>query len=163
MTFMIIVSSTLLALEHPLNEPNGHKERILSIVDEVFSGIFVLEACLKIISLGLIFNGEQSYLAVSWNILDFTILILSLISPLSLCCTLSLLFLSVLLFQIPPFFLFLYLSTFVLLSFMPSSSVSLYLPISLSFSSYLCLSFSLAHTSRMQEFKKAILIIGMAF
>ena len=80
MTFMIIVSSTLLALEHPLNEPNGHKERILSIVDEVFSGIFVLEACLKIISLGLIFNGEQSYLAVSWNILDFTIVILSLIS-----------------------------------------------------------------------------------
>ena len=49
-------------------------------MDIVLSVIFVLEAVIKIISLGLLQNGEDSYLLDPWNILDFSIVLLSVIS-----------------------------------------------------------------------------------
>ena len=44
------------------------------------TGIFCVEALMKIITFGFIFNGKSSYLRDSWNILDFSIVIISLIS-----------------------------------------------------------------------------------
>ena len=49
-------------------------------LDIIFSGIFTIEAILKIIAHGLIINGENSYLQKSWNILDFVIVLLSILS-----------------------------------------------------------------------------------
>ena len=42
--------------------------------------IFTLEAVLKIIYHGFVFNGKESYLQNSWNILDFLIVVLSVSS-----------------------------------------------------------------------------------
>jgi len=52
----------------------------LTKIDYVFTGIFCFEATLKIISFGFIMNGNHSYLSNSWNILDFIIVVLSLVS-----------------------------------------------------------------------------------
>jgi len=46
----------------------------------VITSFFICESLIKIIVNGLIFNGKNSYLRVSWNIMDFIIIILSLIS-----------------------------------------------------------------------------------
>jgi hypothetical protein len=48
------------------------------ILDVVFTIFFLLESILKIISMGLIMD-KGSYLRVSWNQLDFIIVILSCI------------------------------------------------------------------------------------
>ena len=42
--------------------------------------IFTIEAMLKIIALGFLFNRKHSYLRSSWNILDFLIVTFALIS-----------------------------------------------------------------------------------
>jgi hypothetical protein len=42
--------------------------------------VFVLEACLKIVALGFLLNGRTSYLRSGWNILDFCIVSISLMS-----------------------------------------------------------------------------------
>ena len=54
--------------------------QILIKIDNAFTTIFCVEAVLKIISVGLISNGKDSYLLNSWNNLDFSIVILSLVS-----------------------------------------------------------------------------------
>ena len=62
MIFIIIVSSILISLENPLDDPESQKSNFLRIIDNTFSCIFVFEALLKIISCGLILNGPLSYL-----------------------------------------------------------------------------------------------------
>ena len=42
--------------------------------------IFTLEALLKIIAVGLIFNKKTSYLRSPWNVLDFGIVVSAIIS-----------------------------------------------------------------------------------
>lgn len=42
--------------------------------------IFVLEAALKIIALGLYFNGPWAYLKQVWNVIDFIIIVMSILS-----------------------------------------------------------------------------------
>jgi len=64
---IIVISSVLLALENPLYDPKGLQVQILEAINTVFSIIFVIEAIMKIISFGLIFNGDKSYLQVAGN------------------------------------------------------------------------------------------------
>lgn len=54
--------------------------QILTYIDIGMTAIFVLEAALKIIAYGLIINYGDSYLKNAWNIIDFIIVIFSLIS-----------------------------------------------------------------------------------
>jgi hypothetical protein len=54
--------------------------KILAISDIVLTSFFILEALLKIISNGFIFNGDQSYLRMGWNIIDFVVVITSTVS-----------------------------------------------------------------------------------
>ena len=54
--------------------------QILEKIDIAMTLVFSLEALLKIITLGFIINGHQSYLLNTWNILDFTIVVLSIVS-----------------------------------------------------------------------------------
>lgn len=46
----------------------------------IITGIFCLECISKIIVNGFIFNGPTSYLRIGWNILDFFIVLISVIS-----------------------------------------------------------------------------------
>ena len=44
------------------------------------TSIFSLEALLKILTSGFLLNGKKSYLRDAWNVLDFTIVVLSIVS-----------------------------------------------------------------------------------
>lgn len=46
----------------------------------VFTAVFTFEMIAKIITYGFLFNGRDSYLRNSWNILDFVIVWISLVS-----------------------------------------------------------------------------------
>lgn len=76
----IVLSSIQLALENPLNDPEGELMSALFYVDIFTTTIFVTEATLKIIAYGLIINYEDSYLKNAWNLIDFIIVIFSVIS-----------------------------------------------------------------------------------
>ncbi len=67
-------------MDNPLNDPNSTLVKILTISDIVLSSIFALEALLKIIAYGLIFNRNVAYLKNGWNIIDITVVIISLTS-----------------------------------------------------------------------------------
>ncbi len=49
-------------------------------IDVVTTGIFIAEALLKMIAFGVLLNGPWSYLCIVWNIMDFTIAVISVIS-----------------------------------------------------------------------------------
>ena len=77
---LIIISSILLALDNPLNDPNGEMSKALQILDIVMTVLFTMECGIKIIVMGFIANGRRSYLRDGWNRLDFFIVLVSLAS-----------------------------------------------------------------------------------
>ena len=76
----ILVSTITLAFEHPLEDPNSKKMQVLEKIDIVMTSVFCLEALLKIITMGFLLNGKKSYLRDTWNLLDFSIVILAIVS-----------------------------------------------------------------------------------
>ena len=50
------------------------------MMDLVMTVIFTLEAVLKIIAVGFLFNKRTSYLRQTWNILDFAIVVCAIVS-----------------------------------------------------------------------------------
>jgi hypothetical protein len=78
--FFIFVSTILLCMESPTYDPDSTYMMTLGKIDYVMTIIFVLEMCIKIIAMGFVKNGEKSYLLDSWNILDFIIVVCSLLS-----------------------------------------------------------------------------------
>jgi hypothetical protein len=80
MVFFISISSIMLALDNPLNDPNGLMSKILQSADMVFTSIFAFEFILRIIVHGAVFNGEKSYLRSLPNVIDFLIVALSILS-----------------------------------------------------------------------------------
>ena len=77
---LILVSTITLAFEHPMEDPNSEMMEILKKIDIGMTAIFSLEALLKIITSGFLLNGKKSYLRDAWNMLDFTIVVLSIVS-----------------------------------------------------------------------------------
>lgn len=77
---LIGLSSVFLILDNPLNDPNSGLVTFLAYSDIVLTSFFLMESLLKIISFGLIANGDQSYLRTGWNIMDALVVVLSLIS-----------------------------------------------------------------------------------
>jgi len=73
----IVLSSVQLALENPLNDPDGVLVTVLYYADICFTSIFFVEAILKIVASGLLLNGPRSYLKNYWNMIDFTIVVFS--------------------------------------------------------------------------------------
>lgn len=63
-----------------MDDPNSQRRMILERIDYVFTGIFCVEALIKIITVGFLFNNKDSYLLNAWNVLDFCIVVLSLVS-----------------------------------------------------------------------------------
>lgn len=72
--FLIIVSSTLLALDNPLTNPQAIIKTYLSLMDLLITCIFLIEILIKILSMGLFFS-KDGYLRNPWNVLDFLIII----------------------------------------------------------------------------------------
>ena len=76
--FLIVVSTITLALETPLDDPDGDLISALKYIDYFMTGAFCIEALLKIILYGFAFNGGTSYIRDAWNILDFIIVLSAL-------------------------------------------------------------------------------------
>ena len=70
---LIIISTVTLALETPLDDPDGDKIMILEKIDLFMTIVFTFEMTVKIIAWGFMFAGKGSYIREPWNILDFLI------------------------------------------------------------------------------------------
>jgi len=77
---LIGISTLTLAFETPLDNPKGFKVTILTYIDYVMSSFFFCECITKLIALGFIACGPNSYIRNPWNILDFTIVLSALVS-----------------------------------------------------------------------------------
>lgn len=78
----ILTSSILLCIDTPLSNPNATFFIILKYLDYIFTFLFLIEAILKIIALGFFYNnfpGISPYILNAWNILDFVVVVSSLI------------------------------------------------------------------------------------
>jgi len=71
-------------MQSPLKDPNESTQQIWRKVDQITTVIFALEAMMKIVTFGLLFNGKNSYLRKYSNIFDFIIVMCSIISELDL-------------------------------------------------------------------------------
>jgi Ion transport protein len=78
--FLIALSSVLLALDNPLNDPESTLVKFLQYTDIILTIFFSCESIFKIITNGFIFNGENSYLRNGWNFIDLVVVIVSIIS-----------------------------------------------------------------------------------
>jgi hypothetical protein len=76
-----MLSTIALSLENPLEDPNSDLRSYLFYVDIVFTGIFFFELALKVVVFGFALNGSESYIRNSWNVLDFTIVVVSVSLP----------------------------------------------------------------------------------
>lgn len=76
----IIISTLLLAVESPLDNPDSKKTHILIYIDYVMTTIFTIEMMIKIIALGFACCGSDSYMRQPANLLDFVIVLASLFS-----------------------------------------------------------------------------------
>lgn len=77
---LILVSTITLAFEHPMEDPESDKMKVLEKIDIAMTAVFSLEAMLKIVTVGFLLNGKRSYLLDTWNMLDFIIVVLSIVS-----------------------------------------------------------------------------------
>jgi voltage-dependent calcium channel L type alpha-1D len=75
-TLVILVNSVAMMQDNPANKS---PDIAFAYMEDVFLILYTGEMVLKILGMGLIF-GEESYLKDSWNILDFTIVISSLLA-----------------------------------------------------------------------------------
>jgi len=83
---LIIISSITLVIDNPLSDPNSSTIIFVGYLDNCFTVLFTLEAITKIIAMGFLFNnktlqqkGMTPYIRNPWNILDFIVVVSSLI------------------------------------------------------------------------------------
>ena len=76
---LICISTITLALETPLDDPEGDKLRVLGYIDLFMTVAFTFEAVVKIVAAGFAFTGKDSYIRDAWNILDFSIVLAALL------------------------------------------------------------------------------------
>jgi hypothetical protein len=75
--FVILVNSGVMMVDDP-NKTDDEKSPFFAQVDHVFNVLYTIEMVMKIVGMGL-FWAEDSYLREGWNILDFVIVISSLL------------------------------------------------------------------------------------
>jgi len=78
--FFIVLSCITLAMSSPLNDPNGTIQATIFKIDVFTTVVFILEYILKIITFGFVSNGRTSYLRDIWNLVDFFVVIMSVLS-----------------------------------------------------------------------------------
>ena len=70
MLVAILVSTVMLGLDNPLNDPNSMLARVLAVLDLVIVGIFLFEFAIKVVAMGFIV-ADGAYIRDIWNQLDF--------------------------------------------------------------------------------------------
>lgn len=79
--FLLIgISSLFLTQDNPLYNPKGSLTVFLEYSDIVLTLLFTIECLLNIIVFGFVNNGVQSYMKDPWNVMDFFIVVTSIIS-----------------------------------------------------------------------------------
>ena len=78
--FLISIQSVLLAMDNPLNDPNSSVYVGLAYLDIILTSFFLFEAMFKMISFGLVLNGQHSYLRSGWNCIDLLVVLISIVS-----------------------------------------------------------------------------------
>jgi hypothetical protein len=81
--FLIIISSIMLVIDNPLNNPDDALMRLIAHVDIFITALFFCESLIKVIAKGLFFNslvGIEPYLRSAWNIIDVVVVSGSLIN-----------------------------------------------------------------------------------
>lgn len=79
---LIMLSSILLCVDTPLLNPETVYSKIFSYLDQLFALLFLIEALLKIFAMGFFCNkfpGIKGYICNAWNMLDFTVVMCSLV------------------------------------------------------------------------------------
>ena len=82
--FLIFTSSIMLILDNPLEDPNSKFKKVMGVLDKVHTGLFFIEAIIKIIGLGFLHNNLKDqelkpYIYSPWNMIDFLVVLASLI------------------------------------------------------------------------------------
>jgi voltage-dependent calcium channel T type alpha-1G len=76
---LIAINSIALALDEPTLANNSYEHMTLNQIENAITGVFIFEACSKIIVQGFVI-GQGTYLRDSWNILDFLIVLTSIVN-----------------------------------------------------------------------------------
>ncbi len=63
-----------------MNDPTGKERKIVTYIDQITTFAFTIEAFIKIMVFGLVANGRSSYLRNIWNMIDFIIVVCSLLT-----------------------------------------------------------------------------------
>ena len=75
-----MLSSICLAIDTPRLDAGSTLAAVLRRLDLLWATLFTLECALKIVALGFVCNGRRSYLRDAWNILDFGIVLVTLVT-----------------------------------------------------------------------------------
>ena len=83
---LIIISSITLVIDNPQRDPEAADIVFVGYLDNCFTVLFTLEATIKIVAMGFLFNnavlrerGMTPYIRNPWNMLDFIVVVASLI------------------------------------------------------------------------------------
>lgn len=83
---LIIISSITLVIDNPLTDPEAPLIVFVGYLDNCFTVLFTLEAMVKIIAMGFLFNnptlqerGLKAYIRNPWNMLDSIVVVASVI------------------------------------------------------------------------------------
>jgi len=78
----VLINTILQACDSPLDDPFSKASLAFKYIDYFFLLLFFIEATMKIIALGFIWSSLpkiKPYLLNGWNLLDFSVLIISII------------------------------------------------------------------------------------
>ena len=76
----ILVSTVTLALENPVRPPDHPQELLLAQVNFVMVWVFLTECLFKVVGMGFVLHKTSYLRSEGWNILDFVIVCVSLLS-----------------------------------------------------------------------------------
>lgn len=83
---LIIISSVSLIIDNPLQNPEADHIVFVGYMDNCFTMLFTMECIIKIVAMGFIMNnqamrdrGFAPYITNPWNMLDFVVVVASLI------------------------------------------------------------------------------------
>ena len=68
-----------LAIDSPLLDEASTTAALLACLNAIFTLCFVAELAIKVVAMGFVANGPGSYLRQPWNVLDFCIVLNSLL------------------------------------------------------------------------------------
>ena len=83
---LIIISSITLVIDNPLSDPDSASIVTVGYIDNCFTVSFTIEALIKVIAMGFLFNnqvlrdrGLTPYIRNPWNMLDFIVVLASIV------------------------------------------------------------------------------------